>query len=368
MTAENGAFYSALDADSEGEEGKFYVWNETELKLFIREDFDIFKEYYNINSKGLWEHGNYILLRKKTKKEIAKKYKISIVALETKIQNWKSILMAERDKRIRPGLDDKSLTSWNGLMLKGYVDAYMAFGEKQHLEVALKNAKFIADTQMQADGKLWHSYKDGRSTINAYLEDYAIVSSAFIRLYEATFDKVWLDKTEQLVAYALENFYDKNSGMFYFTSRLDPELVARKMEINDNVIPASNSVMANVLYDLGTLLDKDNYKQKAIIMANNVKPDMAKYASGYANYANLMLKEIVPYYEVAIVGKDAHTKAMELNKKYVPNKLFVGSFKNSNMELLQEKFVQGITMIYVCENKVCQLPTSDIIKAKTLMK
>jgi len=368
LTAENGAFYSALDADSEGEEGKFYVWNEAELKLFIREDFDIFKDYYNINSKGLWEHGNYILLRKKTKKEIAKKYKISTEALETKIQNCKSILMTERDKRIRPGLDDKSLTSWNGLMLKGYVDAYMAFGEKKHLEVALKNAKFIADTQMQEDGKLWHSYKDGRSTINAYLEDYAIVSSAFIRLYEATFDKVWLDKTEQLAAYALDNFYDKNSGMFYFTSRLDPELVARKMEINDNVIPASNSVMANVLYDLGTLLDKDNYKQKAIIMTNNVKPDMEKYASGYANYANLMLKEIAPYYVVAIVGKDAHTKAMELNKKYAPNKLFVGSFENSNMELLQEKFVQGITMIYVCENKVCQLPTPDIIKAKKLIK
>ncbi|MDC0204334.1 thioredoxin domain-containing protein [Flavobacteriales bacterium] len=368
LTAENGAFYSALDADSEGEEGKFYVWNETELKLFIREDFDVFKDYYNINLKGLWEHGNYILLRNKTKKEIAKKHKISIAVLETKIQNWKSILMTERDKRIRPGLDDKSLTSWNGLMLKGYVDAYMAFAEKQHLDVALKNAKFIADVQMQADGKLWHSYKDGRSTINAYLEDYAIVSSAFIRLYEATFDKVWLDKADKLVAYALDNFFDKNSGMFYFTSSLDPELIARKMEINDNVIPASNSVIANVLYDLGTLLDKDNYKQKAIIIANNVKPDMEKYASGYANYANLMLKEIAPYYEVAIVGKDAHTKAMELNQKYVPNKLFVGSFKNSDMELLQEKFVQGITMIYVCENKVCQLPTSDLIKAKKLMK
>ena len=368
MTAENGAFYSALDADSEGEEGKFYIWNETELKLLIREDFDIFKDYYNINSKGLWEHGNYILLRKKTKKQIAQKHKITISNLEDKIKGWKRILMGEREKRIRPGLDDKSLTSWNGLMLKGYVDAYMAFGKKQHLEVALKNAKFIASTQMQADGKLWHSYKDGRSTINAYLEDYAILSSAFICLYEATFDKVWLDKTEQLVSYALDNFYHKNSGMFYFTSRLDPELVARKMEINDNVIPASNSVIANVLYDLGTLLDNDNYKQKAIIMANNVKPDMEKYASGYANYANLMLKEIAPYYEVAIVGKDAQTKAIELNKKYVPNKLFVGSFENSSMELLQEKFVQGVTMIYVCENKVCQLPTSDIITAKKLMK
>jgi len=368
LMAENGAFYSALDADSEGEEGKFYVWNETQLKLFIREDFDIFKDYYNVNSKGLWEHGNYILLRKKTKKQIAKKYKISLGDLEGKIATWKTILMAERDKRIRPGLDDKSLTSWNGLMLKGYVDAYMAFGEKQHLAVALKNANFIANTQMQKDGKLWHSYKDGRSTINAYLEDYAIVSSAFIRLYEATFDEIWLAKADKLVAYALENFYDKNSGMFYFTSRLDPELVARKMEINDNVIPASNSAMANVLYDLGTLLDKANYKQKAIIMANNVKPDMEKYASGYANYATLMLKEIVPFYEVAIVGKDAHAKALELNKKYVPNKLFLGSFESSEMELLQEKFAQGTTMIYVCVNKACQMPTSNIMKAQKLMK
>ena len=253
-------------------------------------------------------------------------------------------------------------------MLKGYVDAYMAFGERKHLQVALKNAKFIAENQMQADGKLWHSYKDGRSTINAYLEDYAIVSSAFISLYEATFDEVWLSRAEQLVNYALEYFYDKNSGMFYFTSRLDPELVARKMEINDNVIPASNSVMANVLYDLGTLLDKGEYKLKAIIMANNVKPDMEKYASGYANYANLMLKEIVPYYEVAIVGKDAHKKALEFNKEYHPNKLILGSTKVSNMELLQEKYVQGSTIIYVCENKACQLPTTSIIKALKLIK
>ncbi len=368
LTAKNGAFYSALDADSEGEEGKFYVWNKTELKLYIREDFEIFKDYYNVNSKGLWEHGNYILLKKKTKQQIAKKHKITVTDLETKIKNWKSILMTKREKRIRPGLDDKSLTSWNGLMLKGYVDAYMAFGEKKHLRVALKNAKFIASTQMEADGKLWHSYKDGRSTINAYLEDYSLVSAAFIRLYEATFDKAWLDKAEKLVTYALENFYDKNSGMFYFTSKLDPKLVARKMEINDNVIPASNSVIANVLYDLGILLDNDIYKQKAIIMANNVKPDMVKYASSYANYANLMLKEIGPYYEVAIVGKEAHTKAMELNKKYVPNKLLLGSFESSEMGLLQEKYVQGRTMIYVCENKACQLPTTNITQAQILMK
>ena len=368
LMAENGAFYSALDADSEGEEGKFYVWNETEIELLIRKDLAVFKDYYNVNSKGLWEHGNYILLKNKNKKQIAKKHKISISDLEIKIEDWKLILMKERDKRIRPGLDDKSLTSWNALMLKGYIDSYMAFGEKKHLDIALRNANFIANTQMQKDGKLWHSYKEGRTTINAYLEDYAIVSSAFIRLYEATFDESWLTKVEQLVTYATENFYDKNSGMFYFTSKLDPKLVARKMEINDNVIPSSNSVMANVLYDLGTILDQGEYKKKAIIMANNIKPDMEKYSSGYANYARLMLKEIAPYYEVAIVGKDAHNKAIELNKKYVPNKLFIGSLQSSRITLLKEKYVQGSTIIYVCENNTCQMPTIEIMKAQKLMK
>ena len=367
MMAENGAFYSALDADSEGEEGKFYVWNEKEIRLLIGKEFKIFKDYYNINKTGFWEHGNYILLKKKSKIKFANEHNISISELDNKIKEWKRILMKERDKRIRPALDDKSLTSWNALMLKGYVEAYMTFGNKRHLDIALKNANFLANTQMNNDGKLWHSYKNGRSTINGFLEDYAILSSAFIRLYEATFDEIWLKRTEQLVLYSLKNFYDKSSGMFYFNSHLDPQLIARKMEINDNVIPASNSVMANVLYDLGVILDNNNYKKKAIVIANNLKPEMQKSSFGYANYANLILKEIAPYYEVAILGKEAHKKALVLNKKYVPNKLFVGSFESSDMALLKGKHVKGKTIIYVCENNVCEMPTIDIMKAKKLL-
>ena len=365
---ETGAFYSALDADSEEEEGKFYVWNEAELKLLIREDFDIFKDYYNINNKGFWEHENYILLRRETKQKIAKKHKISVADLETKITSWKKILMKERDKRIRPGLDDKSLTSWNALMLKGYIDAYITFGEKHHLDIALKNANFIANIQLQSDGKLWHSYKDERSTINAYLEDYSITISAFINLYEATFNEKWLNLSEQMMQYAITHFYDKKSGMFFFTSDLDPQLVARKMEINDNVIPASNSVMANALYDLGIILDKEEYKKMSRTMLNNVREEMSSYGSGYANYANLMLKIIHPYYEVVVVGKDAHEKSLEINKEYKPNKLFIGSFGKSKMSLLEEKFVEGKTMIYVCENKVCQMPTNKVIQAINLLK
>ena len=276
--------------------------------------------------------------------------------------------MQERDKRIRPGLDDKSLTSWNALMLKGYIDAYMTFGEKHHLDVALKNANFIANTQLQKDGKLWHSYKNGKSTINAYLEDYSITISAFIRLYEATFDEKWLNLADRMMQYATSHFYDKTSGMFFFTSDLDPELIARKMEINDNVIPASNSVMANALYDLGTILDKENYKKMSRTMLNNVKEEMSSYGSGYANYANLMLKLIHPYYEVAVVGKDANDKCLEINKEYKPNKLFIGSFGESDLELLEGKYVEGTTMIYVCENKVCQMPTNKIMQAIKLLK
>ena len=368
LIAENGAFYSALDADSEGEEGKFYVWNEQELKSLIVEGFPIFKDYYNINGKGLWEHGNYILLRKESKERIAKKHTISISDLESKIEHWKKVLMGARDKKIRPGLDDKSLTSWNSLMLKGYIDAYMTFGEEHHLDIALKNGNFIVNTQMSEDGKLLHSYKDGRSTINAYLEDYSLTISAFIRLYEATFDTKWLTYSEKLTEYAIAHFYDTKSGMFFFTSDLDPELVARKMEINDNVIPASNSVMSNSLFDLGTILGKDNYKEMSIKMLNNVKPEMDSYASGYANYATLMLKQVSPYYEIAIVGKDAHSKTMEMNTKYNPNTLFIGSFKESNLELLEGKYVEGTTMIYVCENKVCQLPTTEIKEALKQIK
>ena len=365
---ETGAFYSALDADSEGEEGKFYVWNEEELRTLIASDFPIFKDYYNINGRGLWEHGNYILLRKESKDRIAKKHNISVSDLESKIENWKGILMKERDKRIRPGLDDKSLTSWNALMLKGYIDAYMTFGDKHHLDIAMKNANFIINTQMNQEGKLFHSYKNGKSTINAYLEDYALTISAFVRLYESTFDEKWLTYSEKLTEYAIAHFYDTKSGMFFFTSDLDPKLIARKMEINDNVIPASNSVMANCLFDLGTILDNEKYKQISVQILNNVKPEMSSYASGYSNYANLMLKQIHPYYEVAVVGKDAHLKTMELNRKYNPNKLFIGSFEESDLELLKGKYVEETTMIYVCENKVCQLPTNNVIKAIKLIK
>jgi uncharacterized protein YyaL (SSP411 family) len=368
LMSKEGVFYSALDADSEGEEGKFYVWSKQEIEEYIKDDQEIFMDYYNINNIGLWEHGNYILLRKKTKDKIARKYNLSINDLDNKINSWKVSLNTIRDQRIRPGLDDKSLTSWNSLMISGFVDAYMAFGKKEHLSLAVKSADFLLSKQLKKDGGLWHSYKNGRSTINGFLEDYALTIEALIKLYEATLDEKWLITSKQLVEYSIENFYDQESKMFYFTSKNDTRLVARKLEVNDNVIPASNSVLANTLYDLGVLLDNAKYMKMALTIVNNIRPEIKKYTSGYANYGRLMLKEIYPFYEVAVVGSEAKDKILGINNIYNPNKLFTGSLAESPLELLRDKYVKGKTMIYVCEDKACQLPTQKISQAQKMLK
>ncbi len=368
LKSDEGAFYSALDADSEGEEGKFYVWKKKELETLLGEDYPLFSTYYNVNSIGYWEHDTYILLRKDDDAKLAKQFNISVEELTRKIESAKSILMKERATRIRPGLDDKSLTSWNGLMLKGYVDAYLTFGNQHFLDVALANANFILDKQLRKDGGLNHSYKNGRSTINGYLEDYAFVIDAFLKLYEATFDERWLSEANALMTYSIEHFYDNDSRMFFFTSDEDPALIARKMEVNDNVIPASNSVMACNLFSLSHHYDRPDYKEMSEKMLNNIIDKVAAYPSGYSNWLNLLLNYVYPFYEVAIVGKKAEDFTVPLHDVYVPNKLLCGAKKESKLPLLENRYSKGQTRIFVCQNKVCQMPTEEPEKALELMK
>ena len=367
LRSDEGAFYSALDADSDGVEGKFYVWKKEELMKLLGNGYVLFADYYNVNRKGYWEHENYILLREEDDKTIANKHNITVEDLRAKMAASEKILMSARDTRIRPGLDDKTLTSWNGLMLKGYVDAYLTFGEQHFLDVAKENAKFIVKKQLRKDGGLNHSYKKGRSTINAYLEDYAFIIDAFLKLYEATFDVKWLKEADALMTYSIEHFYDDESGMFFFTSDEDPALIARKMEVNDNVIPASNSVMANNLFVLSHHYGREDYRDKAMQMLNNVIGDVKSYPSGYSNWLNLLINQVYPFYEVAIVGKAAQQKSVELNTIYIPNKMLCGSTKESKLPLLENRYSKGQTRIFVCENKVCQMPVEEVKKAFELM-
>ena len=364
---DSGAFYSALDADSEGEEGKFYTWKEEGLKKLITINYQIFQDYYNINKTGFWENGNYILQRKKYKSEIIEKYNITVDELNLYISDWKKILFNSREKRIRPGLDDKSLTSWNALMLKAYIDAYLSFGDEKHLKIAKRNANFIKNKQLNGNGKLWHNYKNGTSSINGFLEDYAQSISAFIRLYEATFELKWLELSERMMLYVLEHFYDSTSSMFFFTSDLDPKLVARKMEVHDNVVPASNSVLANSLFDLGIIRQNNEYKNMAASILNNIKPKMDSYFTSYSNYANLFLKYTKPFYQVVITGKGAVKKIIEINDFYSPNKLFIGGDNSTYIPQLKGKKSNNL-VFYICEDGLCKKPTSEINEAINLLR
>ena len=330
LTDKEGTFYSALDADSltpEGElvEGAFYVWTQEELKALLTEDYDLFAEYYNVNTYGFWEHDNYVLIRRDSDAQFTQKHNITQLDLESKIALWKERLLKEREKRSRPRLDDKILTSWNALMIKGYVDAYRVFNNTTYLDAALKNASFIATKQMRSDGGLYHNYKEGKSTNNGFLEDYASTIDAFIALYEITLDETWLNHSRTLANYCFDHFFDDASKMFFFTSDEDPSLVSRSIEYRDNVIPGSNSIMAKNLLKLSHFFDNEAYYQTATIMLNNVKPEIEQYPSGFSNWLDLMLNYTQNYYEVAIVGEQVHEKIEQLNGTYLPNKLIIGS-------------------------------------------
>ena len=358
MTTKEGAFYSALDADSEGEEGKFYVWSKTELKEALTEaEYIVLKDYYEINPKGLWE-GHYILLRDADKVYAEEIYE--------KMKPINAKLLEKRSKRIRPGLDDKSLTAWNAMMLKGYCDAYSIFNDATFLEAALKNAKWLLKKQTKKDGSLFHTYKNGTSKIDGLLDDYAFTISAYLALYEVTFDEKWLTKAKQLTDYSITHFEDEKSGMFYFTSNSSGNLIARKMEINDNVIAASNSQMANVLFKLGTVLNNKSYITKSKQMLSNVYESMHTYPSGYSNWSILALNLTNTFYEIAITGNDWKDKLSELNTHYIPNKLMMGGLK-SDLELLDGKFLDETT-IFVCQHGSCQMPTHKISEAVLQMK
>ena len=372
LTNTNGTFYSSLDADSktktgELEEGAFYVWQVEDLKRLLAEDFYLFADYYNVNSYGLWEDNNYVLIRSDSDTVFNKKHSISINELNKKKSVWKTILFKERAKRDRPRLDDKVLTSWNALMIKAYTDAYRVFGNQEFLDAAMTNAEFILKTQTKEDGGLYHNFKESKSTINGYLEDYAAVVEAFLNLYENTLDEKWLTASRSYTNYAYDHFFDDTNKMFYFTSNEDAKLVSRNTEYRDNVIASSNSIMAKNLLKLSHYFDNEAYAETSKTMLHNVMPEIAEYPSTFSNWLDLMLNYTNNYYEVAIVGSEVDEKIKSLNAYYLPNKLIVGSKKDNDLPLLKNRFVEGRTLIYVCVNKACKLPVSEVDKAVTFI-
>ena len=366
MTNLKGGFYSSLDADSKDDQGKleegaYYVFTKKELQDLLNLDFELFSEYYNINSYEKWEKDNYVLIRKKSDLEIRKEFNLSQQDFFNKKEHWKKILLDYRNQRDKPRLDDKSLTSWNALMLKGYVDAFKVFQNEEFLESALNNAAFIEKYQLQKNGSLNHSYKDGKTSINGFLEDYAFTIDSFISLYQITLDTKWLKLSEQLMEYSLENFFDSEKHMFYFTSKKDAAIVTRNIEYHDNVIPSSNAVMAQNLFFLAKYYGNSGYEKIAHQMLKNVSQEMTKYPSGFSHWMDLMSNFQNNFHEIVVIGSEAQEKIKELNSYYIPNKIIAGSIEPQDEDILfKNRYSDSETLIYLCVNNACQLPTNNI--------
>lgn len=368
MTSAEGGFYSSLDADTEGEEGKFYVWTKDEVESFLGKEAPLFLDYFDLTKNGNWENGKNVLRIKYSDIEISKKYNITVGELKKKLENARVLMLKNRNKRVKPGIDDKILTSWNALMLRGYVDAYRAFEDPGFLNAALKNADFIYNNAIGKNNEMTRNYKNGKSSVPGFLDDYSFTISAFIDLYQATFDEKWLYKAKDLTEYAILHFFDTPSGMFYYTPDNHSDLIARKMEISDNVIPSSNSEMAKNLFLLGNYFNNGSYIQKASQMLTNVQKDLHQNIFSYSNWGHLAIHLIKPIYEVAIVGPDWKHIRTTMDSNYLPDAIFLGGKNEGTLNLLEDKLVSGQTTIYVCVNKSCKIPVTESEDALLQMK
>ncbi len=386
LLSPEGGFYSALDADSEGEEGKFYTWTTDELRDLLGPDFDWFSDLYSIQEDGNWEHetghgktGRNILHRTLTDEQFARQADWTQEELEEMLTYVRQKLMAVRETRIRPGLDDKILCSWNGLMLKGLVSAYRAFDEPEFLTLALRLAHFLLHNMRdKRNGRLWHSYKLGRAKQAGFLEDYAAVIDGLIGLYQATFAENWLTEADQLTQYVLNNFSDTTTEgaeadpLFFFTDKNSEDLIARRKELFDNVIPASNSIMAHNLRTLSLLLDRPTYAERADRMLGRVQPLIENNADYLSNWAALYVRRVLPSVEIAIVGPQAADYRRELEAHLSAGVIFSGTTRRDATlcvsALLQGRGMVGNqTTIYVCQDRACQLPVTSVAEAIDLL-
>jgi uncharacterized protein len=359
LTSPEGGFYSSLDADSEGVEGKSYLWTKNELQNILNDDSPLIVDYYNVTDAGNWKNGKNILLKSENK-NLIEKYNISEQKLDKQISRAKQILLKARNKRVQPGLDDKILLGWNALMNKAYTEAYKAFGEIEYLNSAIENMDFIYSKMSSEDNRLNRNYKNSKASINGFLDDYAFTIEALISLYEVTFDEKWINRALELTTYSISHFFNEENNMFYYTSDIDPPLIARKFVISDNVIPSSNSQMAKNLFVLGNYFNNDEFIEKSKSMLNNVKQNSLTGEAYFANWDILHAWFVDKPYEVTIAGEDFETLRMEFQTNYLPNIFFSGGNKKQTLSNPENKLIENQTTIYVCRDKVCKLPVTTV--------
>lgn len=354
-----GAFYSSLDADSEGVEGKYYVYTPVEFRTAAENDFDLLASVFDYSSKGNFE-GSIHLYQIASHDEVASGHGISVDLLNNKLAGFKDRLKTIRSTRTRPGLDDKIVTSWNAMMISGFCHAYRSFTDPHFLDLATACLHHFEQLSMHEDGGIYRIVKDDNSSIRGFLDDYSFMAEAYIDMYTCTFDESYLYKAKSLVEYCLQHFFDARSGMFYYTSDLEETLIARKMELSDNVISSSNSSLAKALFYLGHYLSNDEYLTTSRQMLQNILEDLKGNLRFYSNWGSLLLYFLHIPSEVAILGKDWKEYLQKLDQQYLPGMLPMGGETEGSLPLLAQKLREGQTTIYVCREKVCQAPTTEV--------
>ncbi len=365
MTNAGGGFYSSLDADSEGEEGKYYVFTLAEIHEIIGPEAPLCADYYNCTAAGNWEHGRNILHRRSTDPEFAAAHQLTPGTLADLVRGWQQRLNAARAKRVRPGLDHKILTGWNALLLDGLCAAHRAFAEPEFRAMAERNAAYI-QANLRDGARLLRSA--GPARLPGFLEDYALVIQAFISLYEITFEASWLREAESLTEYVRANFFDPAENLFFFTDARAEPLIARKKELVDNVIPASNSVMAHNLRRLGRHLDRADYLALSGTMLAQVQALAIKEPQHLSNWAALLVAQWRPGPEIVVVGEQTAAFRAEISRGYLFDAVLAGGEYGGDLPLLQGRAPhEGRTDVYVCRNYTCATPVSSVAEALALL-
>lgn len=359
MKNDEDGYFSAIDADVNGKEGYYYIWTKEELKALLGTDFTLFSKFYSI-SEETYKDGSYLPLNKMSVEEFTEIHSISIATLQGKISKWKTNLLKARKTRLEPKKDDKIITSWNALLVKGYVDAYKALGDKENLQRAIRTFDYLLKNNYK-DKALVHTFKKGSKVKDVFLEDYAYLIQGALSLYKVTFNLNYLNVANELNQNVLTNFSD-NSGLFTFSP--DDDLITKIIKTDDGVLPSANAIMAKNLLELGHINYDTSLLKKSKKMVALVGGKFKEYPQNFGNWGVLLLNNAYPYFEVVVVGANANSLINQLNSYSIPNMLLIGSSTQSEMPLLKNRYVENETYIYVCQNNTCKMPvqnTKDVL-------
>ncbi len=369
LTSPDGTFYAALDADSEGEEGKFYVWDEKEVDKLLGEGSSLVRDYYQVGKKGYWENGMNILLRNETDHDFAFRHRLSVDKLNEIIGRANNKLLKAREKRVRPGLDNKVIVSWNALMISGLADAYAAFGEDKFFSKAKRAADFISENSVSPKGKIYRILHGNKPFIGGFLEDYALFIQSLLRLFEVSAEKRYLHTAKVMTDYVTDNFSVDGTNLFSFSSVESEKLKASFFELADNVIPSSNSVMAVNLFKLAGYYENLAWSDRSSAMLNDIRKNLDGQSINYTNWGRLLLHRSYNFYTMAVTGPGAEEQIKNINSMYLPNVNTGASVTgDEDIPIFRERYKKGETRFYVCSSGRCNLPVKELSLALRQIK